>query len=95
MKIQVDFLSLPKITKIVGSKTISFDLQGNTIIDLINEMSNKYGEEINQFLLDESGKLDTVFKIMINKKQWISRHRMNTSLKEGDRATFMMLVGGG
>ncbi len=95
MKIQVDFLSLPTVTKIIGNKSIAFELSGHSIQDLVREISDKYGQEIKQFLLDESGQLDTVFKVQLNKQQWIPRDRLDTSLQAGDQVTFMMLVGGG
>lgn len=95
MKISVEFLSLPIVTKIVGGKSLSLNFSGQTVDDLINEIVNKYGEKVRRFFLDESGKLDRVFKILLNKKEWISRDQMNKTLKEGDQVTIMMLVGGG
>lgn len=95
MKIAVEFLSLPVVTKIVGGKSISFDFHGQTIEDLMNEIVTRYGEKVRGFLLDESGKLDRIFKVLLNKKEWISRDQMNKTLKDGDKVTIMMLVGGG
>lgn len=95
MKISVEFLSVPIVTKIVGGKFISFDLSGQTVDDLIDEMINKYGQKLRRFLFDDSGKLDTVFKILLNKKEWIRRDQMNKPLKDGDQVTLMMLVAGG
>jgi sulfur carrier protein ThiS len=95
MNIQVEFLSIPIVTRIIGSKSIDFELKGNTIADLIEEISVQHGREIKQFLLDESGRLDTVFKIQLNKNQWLPRDRLDTQLRDRDRVTFMMLVGGG
>lgn len=95
MNIQVEFLSLPGVTRIIGKKSIIFELSGCNIRDLIQEISDRYGQEIRQFLLDESGQLDTVFKIQLNKTRWIPRDGLDTQLREGDRVTFMMLVGGG
>ena len=95
MKIAVEFLSLPVVTKIVGSKSLLFDLSGQTIDDLMNEIVNKYGLKLRGFLIDESGKLDTIFKVLLNRKEWISRDQMNKTLKDGDRVTIMMLVAGG
>ncbi len=95
MKISVEFLSLPIVTKIVGGKSLSLNFSGQTIDDLINEIVNKYGEKVRRFFLDESGNLDRVFKILLNKKEWISRDQMNKTLKEGDQVTIMMLIGGG
>ena len=95
MKINITFLSLPKVTKIIGGKSILFNFSGQTINDLLNELVKKYGIELGQFLLDDSGKLDSIFKVLLNEKQWISRDQMNKTLEAGDQVTFMMLVGGG
>jgi molybdopterin converting factor small subunit len=95
MKITVEFLSLPVVTRIVGGKSISLNFSGQTIEDLLSEITNRYGLEMRRFLFDESGNLDRIFKILLNKKEWISRDQMNKILKDGDQVTIMMLVGGG
>jgi molybdopterin converting factor small subunit len=95
MKIDITFLSLPKVTKITGSKSITLNFSGQTINDLLNELVKKYGTELGQFLLDDSGKLDMVFKIILNQKDWIKRDQLNKVLRDGDQLTIMMLVGGG
>lgn len=95
MKITVEFLSLPKITKITGGKTVTLDFRGGTIADLINEIGVRYGEEVRRFLLDDSGKLDMTLKVLLNKKEWIKREHIDKSLNDGDVVTIMMLVGGG
>lgn len=95
MKIQVEFLSMPVAVRLIGRKSLDLELRGNTLQDLVQELSARYGGELRKFLLDQSGSLDPVFKIMINKKKWISRDRLDTPLREGDRVTFMMLVAGG
>ena len=86
---------MPIVTKIVGGKSISFDFSGQTVDDLISEMINKYGQKLRRFLFDDSGKLDVVFKILLNKTEWIRRDQMNKTLKDGDQVTLMMLVAGG
>ena len=95
LKITIEFLSLPVVVKIVGGKEISFNFSGQTIDDLLSEIVNKYGQQLQNFLYDGSGQLDTMFKILLNKKEWISRDQMNKILKDGDRITIMMLVAGG
>ena len=95
MNITVEFLSLPIVTKIVGSKLLSLDFPGQTINELIDEIINRYGQEVRRFLFDESGKLDRIFKIHLNKKEWIPREQMNKTLTDGDQVTLMMLVAGG
>ncbi len=95
MKINVEFLSMPIVTKIVGSKTLALDFPGQTVDDLINQIVNTYGEKLRHFLLDESSKLDRAFMIHLNKKEWIRRDQLNKNLNHGDQVTLMMLVGGG
>lgn len=95
MIIEITFLSLPKVTKIIGNKSISFNFSGETINDLLHELVKEYGAELGQFLLDDYGKLDMIFKIILNKKDWIKRDQLSKVLKDGDQLTIMMLVGGG
>jgi molybdopterin converting factor small subunit len=95
MKVTVEFLSLPKITKITGGKSVPLDFRGGSISDLIDEIASRYGEEVRRFLLDDSGKLDMTLKVLLNKKEWIKREHLNKSLNDGDLVTIMMLVGGG
>jgi len=95
MKITVEFLSIPVVAKIIGSKSTTIDFNGRTIEDLIQEIICKYGEKVRQFLLDESGKLDMIFKVILNKKEWIYRDQMDKILIEGDKVTIMMLAAGG
>ena len=95
MKINVEFLSMPIVTKIIGSKTLSMEFPGETVNDLINQIVNTYGEKLRHFLLDESSKLDRAFMIHLNKKEWIRRDQLDTALNHGDQVTLMMLIGGG
>ena len=95
MKITVEFLSLPNIVKMVGSKTITMDFSGQTVHDLVQAVAAKYGEGVRKFLLDESGELDLSLTVAINKRDWIRRDQMDRPLHDGDRVTIMMLVAGG
>ncbi len=95
MKINLEFLSVPIIIKIVGKKSVIFNFSGKTVNDLVHEIIDTYGERVGKFLLDESGSLDSVFTIMLNKSDYIRREQMNTELHDGDQVTLMMLVAGG
>ena len=95
MKIRVDFLSLPTIVKVVGSKSITLDFSGRTINDLVNELGEKYGPKVANFLFDESGHLDMILKLILNDKDWIYREQMDKLLQDGDKVTIMMLAAGG
>ena len=95
MAITVEFLSLPNVVKMVGSKTVTMDYAGQTVEGLIRQVAEKYGKDVKKFLLDETGRLDMAFRIMRNKEEWILSDQMQTPLQDGDRLTIMMLVAGG
>ncbi len=95
MKITVEFLSLPIVAKKVGSKTVVLDFSGTTVNDLIHEIGEKYGKEVQKFLLDETGRLDMSLAVMVNQQEWVRHNQMDRALQDGDRITIMMLVAGG
>lgn len=95
MKITVEFLSLPNIARMIGSKLIVLDFSGTTINDLVREVAEKYGRDVQKFLLDENGKLDMSLALMINKQEWIRHNQMDRSLQDGDLVTILMMAGGG
>ncbi len=95
MKITVEFLSLPIVTKKVGSKTVVLDFSGTTVNDLIEEVAEKYGQDVRKFLLDETGRLDMSLAVMVNRQEWVRHEQMHRLLQDGDRVTIMMLVAGG
>jgi len=94
MKITIEFLSLPYLVKMIGSKTIALDFRGQTAGDLLNELAQKYGSGVRKFLFDETGNLDMSLSMAVN-KHWVRQNQMDTSLHEGDHVTIMMLVAGG
>ncbi len=95
MAITVEFLSLPNVVKMVGSKTITIDFSGQTVEGLILELTEKYGRKVQQFLLDETGRLDMMLKVLRNQEEWIQSDRMQRPLEDGDRITIMLLAAGG
>ena len=95
MKLTVEFLSLPNLTKIVGGKRVDLDLAaGRTVNDLLAELARRYGPKLEQFLLDDEGQLDSIFKLIVN-KEWLPPDEMDRELQDGDAVTIMLLVGGG
>ena len=95
MKITVEFLSLPNVVKMTGSKTLALVFHGRTVDDLVHELAAKYGAGVRQFLLDETGEMDLSLTVAINKQDWIRRGQMDRPLQDGDRVTIMMLAAGG
>jgi len=95
MKITVEFLSLPNVVRMIGSKSIVLDFSGTTVNDLVREVAVKYGRDVQKFLLDETGNLDMTLALMINKQEWIRHNQMDRSLQDGDLVTILMMAGGG
>jgi molybdopterin converting factor small subunit len=95
MKVTVEFLSLPNVVKMVGSKKVTFDFSGTTVNDLVSELAGQYGEKVQKFLLDESGQLDMSLSLTVNQQEWIRHNQMDRPLRDGDKVTIMMLVAGG
>jgi molybdopterin converting factor small subunit len=95
MAITVEFISLPNVVKMVGSKTVSMDFSGQTVDALIRQLSEKYGKDVKNFLLDETGHLDMIFRVVCNKDEWLHRDQLHRPLHDGDHVTIMMLVAGG
>lgn len=96
IKITIEFLSLPIVTKAIGSKTLHLNrFQGETVEDLVTHLTTKYGKTVRDFLLDENGHLDMQFRIQLNGAVWIYQDGLDHPLSDGDQVTLMMLVGGG
>lgn len=95
MKITVEFLSLPNVVKMVGGKLATHDFPGGTIQELIGEVTGKYGKKVRDFLLDDTGRLDSNFRVVLNKQEWLNHDQLDRAVQDGDIVTIAMLVGGG
>lgn len=95
MRVSVEFLSLPTVVKAVGGKLITLDFRGQTVSDLITELGQTYGPKVANFLLDDSGRLDMILKVLLNEREWIHRDQLDKLLQDGDKITIMMLAAGG
>ena len=95
MKVQVESLGLPTLSKLIGKKT-EFAIADGTVADLVRHIVKKHGHKARKILLDEKGELDMTIQVMINEEGFIPREEYSRrSLKEGDQLKFMLLVGGG
>lgn len=95
MKVLVETLGLPTLSKLIGRKT-ELELADGTVAGLINHIVNRHGQPARKILLDQSGNLDMTIQVMINDEGFISREEYSRRpLKEGDEVKIMLLVGGG
>ena len=95
MKIQVESLGLPTLSKLIGKKTV-FEMADGTVTDLITYIVNRISRQAHKILLDSSGELDLTIQVMINDEGFLPREAYSKRfLKDGDSVKFMLLVGGG
>ena len=95
MSISIEFVSLPTVVKMIGSKTISMDYSGQTVEELVQQVAGKYGKDVARFLLDENGRIDMTLKVVLNKEEWLEHDQVQKPLQDGDNVAIMMLVAGG
>lgn len=95
MKINVEFLGLPSLTKAIGAKRVELDLNNGTLGNVLDSLVTKFGRHVKEALFDRENKLDISIQVLLNGKEWLSRDRRDINLNEGDALTFMMLVAGG
>jgi sulfur carrier protein ThiS len=95
LKVQIESLGLPTLSKLIGKKT-EVSIADGTVSDLVSHIVKKHGQKARKILLDEKGELDMTIQVMINEEGFIPREEYSRRpLKEGDQLKFMLLVGGG
>jgi sulfur carrier protein ThiS len=95
LKIQVESLGLPSLSKLIGKK-IQLEMADGTVADLIAHVVERGGNKARKVLLDNSGELDMTIQVMLNDEGFVPRDELaRQRLKDGDRVKIMLLVGGG
>ncbi|MBW2437894.1 MAG: hypothetical protein PVH74_12615 [Desulfobacterales bacterium] len=95
MKIQVESLGLPSLSKLIGKKA-ELEMTDGSITDLITQIVDRAGSKARRILLDDSGELDMTIQIMLNDEGFVPRNELDQRfLKDGDKVKIMLLVGGG
>ena len=95
MKIKVESLGLPTLSKLIGKKT-EMEMADGTLADLIAHILQRSGREARKILLDHTGELDMTIQVMLNDEGFVPRNELSKrTLKDGDSVKIMLLVGGG
>ena len=95
MKIQIDSLGLPTLSKLIGKKS-QLEMSDGTVADVISNIVDRIGRQADKILLDPEGQLDMAIQVMINDEGFLPRNEYSQrNLKDGDEVKFMLLVGGG
>ena len=95
MKIQIESLGLPTLSKLIGKKS-QLEMADGTVADVISHIVGRIGQPAGKILLDQSGHLDLSIQVMVNDEGFLPRNEYSQRiLKDGDSVKFMLLVGGG
>ena len=95
LKIQVESLWLPTLSKLIGKKT-EWEMTDGTVADLISNIVSRGGRQARKILLDQTGELDMTIQVMLNDEGFVPRNELSKrTLKDGDSVKIMLLVGGG
>jgi sulfur carrier protein ThiS len=95
MKIQIESLGLPTLSKLIG-KTSQVDMADGTVADIVSHIVKQMGQPARKILLDQKGRLDLSIQVMVNDEGFLPRNEYSQRvLKDGDKVKFMLLVGGG
>ena len=95
MKIQIESLGLPTLSKLIGKKS-HLEMADGTLADLVARIVGRHGRQAGKILLDPEGHLDMAIQVMVNDEGFLPRSEYSQRmLKDGDAVKFMLLVGGG
>jgi len=95
LKIQIESLGLPTLSKLIGKKS-QLEMVDGTLADLVARIVNRHGRQARKALLDAEGRLDMTIQVMVNDEGFLPRSEYSQRiLKNGDTVKFMLLVGGG
>jgi sulfur carrier protein ThiS len=95
LKVQIESLGLPTLSKVIGRKS-QWEMADGTVADLIKGIVDRHGRKMHKILLDQTGELDLAIQVMLNDEGFLPREEFSKRpLKDGDSVKFMLLVGGG
>jgi len=95
LKIQIESLGLPTLSKLIGKKS-QLEMADGTLADLVARIVDRHGRSAVKILLDQEGQLDMAIQVMVNEEGFLPRSEYSQRiLKDGDTVKFMLLVGGG
>ena len=70
-------------------------IEGNTVKDIINNLSEKYGDNFKNKILDKNGNPKPIINIYINDENIKFLDELSTELNDKDEILFLPAVSGG
>ena len=71
------------------------EIEGNTVIEVIDELAKKYGDEFKNKVIDNNGKLKPIINVYVNDENIKFLEDLQTILKDKDEILFLPAVSGG
>lgn len=95
MKIYLQIIGIPELRKIIGSD-LEIDVECNTISDLIAQLCQSYGKEVNAVFFPDGKTLNMNIQVLVNNKLILPREKLKERIIEAnDNIAFMLYIGGG
>ncbi len=86
MKIGLRWFGFDELVPILGGKELEIHFDGHTYGDLLRRLTETYGEAVAKSLRQQ---------VIRNGREWIRWNDLEFLLKDGDRLTFLPMMGGG
>ena len=84
------------LREIVGKKDEQIQLsESTTLEELLKQLAKKYGEDFDDYVYDELGKVRGHLQFLINGKSASTAQGLKTKLREDDEIAILPPVGGG
>jgi hypothetical protein len=96
INIEIEFIGFPTIYGIFHGNSQKYAFQGETLLDLIENLIEQNGDQLKECLLYQPTRtLDPAIQIIINQK-YIGKERIyHQRIKEVGKITFLKLLAGG
>ena len=95
MIIKLRTKAFPTLASALGGRELELSFERQTVADLIDELQQRFGKEINDVLFDQDGQVDDTIITVINDTLLPLSKQLNVALKDGDTVTFMLPFSGG
>ena len=90
--VNVKFLA--RFRDITGKRSVSFEHKGS-IKDLMNILTEKYGNEFKDALFDKEGNLRDYMKIIVNGEDVESTGGLKSNVEDNDEVVIFQTIAGG
>ncbi len=90
----VEIKFLARVRDITGERSIDIEHNGN-VSELINVLTEKYGNEFKDALFDKNGDLRDYMKILLNGEDFQASGGLDAEVKDNDEIVIFQTIAGG